>query len=204
MGWCFTEVNFDRFSPTGFKPKDVVEDLATWENPDRKQKVLLSAQKFNVIYSALEVFNKLTNETTVEAMVTLIRMHPNAKHENFGWKCIGERAGPVEDKCPKDILELLTPTQNVEAIKWRERCWENIKKREAIKLATGDIIEFKSPVKFTNGLVESRFIIKDAKRMLLSTESNPYGAIKISSLRDRLLRGDASIIKTAPSPRKPR
>lgn len=41
-------------------------------------------------------------------------------------KPITEEMGPNEDECPAHILDLLTPTDREYAIKWRERCRENL------------------------------------------------------------------------------
>src|SRR5579859_2439270 len=42
-----------------------------------------------------------------------------------GGKEIPEEAGPVASTCPANVLMLLSPTDNTEALKWRERCWRN-------------------------------------------------------------------------------
>jgi hypothetical protein len=39
------------------------------------------------------------------------------------FKHIPEYAVPVACVCPIEILRLLTPTENVDANVWRERCW---------------------------------------------------------------------------------
>lgn len=41
---------------------------------------------------------------------------------NFSYKDMDETMGPCECSCPKKILNLLSPTDNEWANKWRERC----------------------------------------------------------------------------------
>ncbi len=41
---------------------------------------------------------------------------------NFGYKSMDETCMPYYFKCPKSILDKLTPTTNEYAIQWREEC----------------------------------------------------------------------------------
>lgn len=43
---------------------------------------------------------------------------------NFMYNAMDETVGPCECKCPKSILDLLTPTDNECAKEWRRRCYE--------------------------------------------------------------------------------
>ena len=43
---------------------------------------------------------------------------------NFMYNAMDETMGPCECKCPKSILDLLTPTENECAKDWRRRCYE--------------------------------------------------------------------------------
>jgi hypothetical protein len=49
---------------------------------------------------------------------------------NFSYKDMDETVGPYYYDCPKSILDILSPTDNEHAIKWREKCYEQIKKNK--------------------------------------------------------------------------
>jgi hypothetical protein len=47
------------------------------------------------------------------------------RKEGIEGKIMGENMGPYYYECPKEILELLTPTTHPWALKWRAKNWEN-------------------------------------------------------------------------------
>lgn len=65
---------------------------------------------------------------------------------NFSCKLMDETEGPYESRCPKSILDLLPPTDNEYANKWRQRCRDNIGKPTNVQrlnaLPVGTEIEF--------------------------------------------------------------
>jgi len=65
---------------------------------------------------------------------------------NFSYKMISETEGPYESRCPKSILDLLPPTDNEYANKWRQRCRDNLSKPTTVQrlnaLPIGTKIEF--------------------------------------------------------------
>ena len=65
---------------------------------------------------------------------------------NFSYKIISEDMGPCEDKCPESILKRLSPTDSPWANEWRERCWENVKKKKSPdalhNLPIGTVIQY--------------------------------------------------------------
>lgn len=65
----------------------------------------------------------------VFAAITLTRID-NKDYYNFAYKDMDETMGPYEDKCPKAILDLLTPTEYEYAKEWRKRCYENLEKKK--------------------------------------------------------------------------
>lgn len=85
------------------------------------------------------------NEQRVFAAVFLTSTNKR-DYYNFGYKDMDESEGPYESNCPASILNLLSPTTYEYAIKWRERCWENIRrKKEGINLNTlpiGSVISY--------------------------------------------------------------
>ena len=65
---------------------------------------------------------------------------------NFGYKDMDETCGPWQDRCPKSILDLLSPTDNEFALDWRKRCRERLTSPSTTKrlhdLPIGTQIEF--------------------------------------------------------------
>lgn len=63
----------------------------------------------------------------------------NKSYYNFSYKDMTDDMGPCEDKCPKKILKLLSPTDNEYAIEWRNRC-QNHNTHKLTKIKIGQKI----------------------------------------------------------------
>lgn len=87
--------------------------------------VLKSAMVGSVYYAAVMTIS--TGE--VWAAVFLTSVDGN----EFFYKDMDESVGPYDCKCPKSILNLLTPTDNEHANTWRESCLEYHKKANSQK-----------------------------------------------------------------------
>jgi hypothetical protein len=111
-------------------PQAECDRIYTWSNVDGSGRVLESAVVGNTWYGAVEVeqpsgdYNLQTHQVEnrrVIAGVCLIQRHP------FGYKDMTETVGPREDRCPRSILEKLTPLRtdgrDGYAAQWRERAW---------------------------------------------------------------------------------
>lgn len=61
---------------------------------------------------------------TVEAVVLMLQHDPEAGPDSYRLKDMVEEEGPVLDFCPERILDQLSPTDDVLASHWRERCRE--------------------------------------------------------------------------------
>lgn len=61
----------------------------------------------------------------------------------------------MEDACPADVLDLLTPTDNTFALEWRARCRARLAARRTIRAKTaprpGQLVVFAAPIHFRNG-----------------------------------------------------
>lgn len=82
---------------------------------------------------------------------------------NFGYKPISEFCGPNTDNCPKRIIDLLTPIEEIAKIcpefgedslkwakNWRERCIANKKQsQERNKALKNSFLKTKEPIEFT-------------------------------------------------------
>ena len=79
--------------------------------------VLKSAMVGTTYYAAC----KDSRDGTVFGLVCLSRLEDG----ELMLKDMTENVGPCESNCPKSILDLLTPTDNEYALKWRERCRVN-------------------------------------------------------------------------------
>jgi hypothetical protein len=61
---------------------------------------------------------------TVEAVVLMLQHDPEAGPDCYRLKGMAEEEGPVLDLCPERILDQLSPTDDILALHWRERCRE--------------------------------------------------------------------------------
>ena len=59
---------------------------------------------------------------SVYCLVALLRYHKG--WWNFSYKYMSEFDMPYYFKCPKSILDKLTPTEDTNAIEWRKKCRE--------------------------------------------------------------------------------
>lgn len=88
----------------------------------------------------------------VQGLVVLQRR--TRGHDNYARKAITETMGPVHDRCPDRILDLLSPTDNEWANEWRARCRaRNAAKRNQPRVHRGDTVRFARPITFANGAV---------------------------------------------------
>lgn len=150
MGWSFTH------KQKGEKLFDFFSREFNHENG----KVLDCATKNMVAYIAYEFIPKRNEETMKKEVGALVCLLKYVKDEyNFGYKDMDETMGPYYHDCPKRILDLLTPTDNVTALKWREECSKtnNIKK--------GDKIRLSIPLKFNDGSTLSEFLVESLRPM---------------------------------------
>jgi hypothetical protein len=76
-------------------------------------------------------------------------------------KPISEDMGPVEDRCPERILDLLTEPSNDHAREWRERCRARLAKPLPRK---GQTVAFAKALTFTNGEAHSAFTYQGGSR----------------------------------------
>ena len=88
-------------------------------------------------------------EEEQEVFAAVFLTSTNAKdYFDFSYKNMDETYGPCERKCPKGILDLLTPTENKYANAWRKACRENLIKKNnpnaLSKLPVGSEIKYKT------------------------------------------------------------
>lgn len=151
MGWTFT-------SKGSQTTKEFFEKEFNYDKGDgRSGKIIRFSCTWTIAYMAYEVKVPATEsgpaKTDVIAIVCLLRHVPNdPAGYTFGYKDMTENMGPCERRCPKTILELLTPTTEEYAIGWRKDCWERInKKATAPKVKAGDWVKFAQTIRFRGG-----------------------------------------------------
>lgn len=122
MGWTGIPKHFDSASEKKHYLDGLFEDGI---------KVILSRMVSNEYYAAIQ----LTDGT-----VTAYVVKTASRSAEFLYKGVSEDCGPVWTKCPQMILEILSPTENQWALKWRKECADyneaqRIKRRKYEKIA---------------------------------------------------------------------
>lgn len=158
MGWTCLHY------PKGTKFIDFCREEFNSENDRVKFEVLDAALVGRTQgFVALKRTLKETNESIVFALVLAITWHN--EYENMCFKEMDEEMGPYYYKCPKRILKLLSPTDNKEALKWRQKVLEyHDKKTELKKIKVGDIIEFEDFIEFNDGYRTKHFCVREKTR----------------------------------------
>lgn len=187
MGWLF----MPRRSLGGHaSAKAYLDHQFTYERvqddgPCRGLRVLASACPGNRVYYAAAQILEDGKPGEVVAVVCLVRWNPRAKDGYvFGYKDMDETMGPCEADCPQRILDMLTPTDNVHALEWRERCRANLARR-ARGLGDGDRIRLPEPVTFSDGRSLQEFIVSRRGRLLLLRDPLTGGLYRIPHLMAR-------------------
>ncbi len=190
MGWTYTyrSCSTKEFFERAFNHDD---------GKGRSGKVLRFSATWNVAYMAYEVKYPAIPEGTkdsegklvparpanreVIALVCLIHHCPKAEW-NFGYKDMEECMGPCERRCPKTILNLLTPTTEKTSLEWRKDCWDRIHKKEnQPKVSPGDWVKFSKEMEFTNGAKADTFQFRNG-----SGFCTQYGErVRISHWREK-------------------
>ena len=180
MGWLYMQ-RMDGAS----SPKEYLDRQFTFTREHGYTvRVLKSAVvKMRTYYAAVEkVFADGSSPRECLAVVCLINYNPRASDGMiFGYKDMDETMGPCEVECPPAILDLLTPTDSEYANEWRKACRARAEKPTP---KHGDVIQFASPIRFTNGKELARFEVRKARRktMYLGDDGGYYS---ISRLKDR-------------------
>jgi hypothetical protein len=112
-------------------------------------------------YGACHQVDHAKGTDKVLAIICLVHYNPRASDGMiFGFKDMSESAGPYEDSCPAAILDLLSPTDDPDALDWRQRCRARLAKRARPMPVAGDTILFATPQHFADGHSGTRFIVE--------------------------------------------
>lgn len=181
MGWTYMK------KPLGKSAKDVVQALFAWEDSKWKVEPMSAAiVKLRTAYLAVRRANKETGVSYVFAAVVLLDLRVSERHD-LGFKDMDESVGPCEAECPEKILRLLTPLDdpsypeaNDWAREWRERCWDNIRRRKTMSgWKSGTRIRFPGGLAFKNGTRHEEFVIEDPKKRILRVPGDAFSRYKI-------------------------
>ncbi len=177
MGWTFT-------SKGSLSVREFFEQEFNYDKPaeGKSGKVIACSATWTTAYMAYEIKSPEKGREVI-ALVCLLRHVPRASDGyTFGYKDMSEDMGPCEARCPKTILDLLTPTTSEYALNWRKRCQERINKRKtAPKVHKGDLIKFAHPITFRNG--ETRDALQWQKGSTFY--GSGYSVYHISNWRER-------------------
>lgn len=128
-----------------------------------KYEVLKSCVVGSTYYAAIKRTKFATTtepeDSRIFAAIVLTSVD-NKDYFNFSYKDMDETMGPYQYACPKSILDLLPPTDNEYAQKWRERCYEVLKEKKNPN-ALGNL-PIGSKIKYVNHNGEEIVLIKHA------------------------------------------
>lgn len=187
MGWTFSGRH-------GKSVTDMVKVSYEWENDTSKTEVLAHSinVRVGVAYLAVKSTIKASGISYVWAGVALIKLVPRDYYD-FGIKEMDETVGPCERDCPKRILDLLTPLDEMAtlqgeafradswAAQWRADCHANLAKK-AVRgvLKHGDVITLKTPVRFTDGRERGTFKVSRNGRKVRFISLTDGAMVRIS------------------------
>lgn len=145
MGW--TSYHAEHYNSKGeVDRKAECDKLWTQREHDGypELEVLRSTVVGAVYYGAVA---KRRGGVTEKVFAVIVLTNINSRdYFNFSYKDFGESAGCGYNKCPASILDLLTPTDDEEAMNWRQECRDYLKKRSEgktlDKLPVGTTIRF--------------------------------------------------------------
>lgn len=120
---------------------------------DFASRVIDTVRYGTVIYAAV----RSQDQQQVFALVLLAERQDGVLYT----KPISEDMGPVEDRCPARMLDLLTQPSNDYAREWRTRCRARIAKPVPRR---GERILFTRELSLTNGEVHASFVYEGGSR----------------------------------------
>jgi hypothetical protein len=118
MGWLWFA------KPDNVKAR--LDQACTWDRPESKGRVLKSALvSMSEYYAAVEL-TRPDGERYVFAAVFMVKFAKSDGVMEMGYKDMDESCGPCNNRCPEQILDLLTDGEHVNeyARRWREKCRE--------------------------------------------------------------------------------
>lgn len=169
MGWTYTQKHW------GESVKDFFKREFDYQREDGTYGKIIDCAVVNLQAAYIAYETNCAGKKEIVAIVCLLRYVPSDPLYNFGYKDMTETMGPYQYDCPERILRLLTPTEDEYALKWREKCWENIRKRKSRpRLTEGALIEFAEPISFADGREEKVFQVVNPRRRIFKAGYQLY------------------------------
>ena len=182
--------------PRGQSIADTLRSELEWSSEYGSSEVLAVSAKLTTAYLAIRRTIP-DGSSYVYGMVCHIH-HRMSDYYNFGYKPVSEDMGPYQTECPKKILELLSPLEDIFqpdengdrgmsyqwAKTWREACQARLEKPKPKK---GDMIKFAHPIRFTDGSEYDKFIFLGRNRVSVNGWS--YRISNLSSRDFEVVRG---------------
>ena len=195
MGWMF-------LNPAPLTPKAYLDTQLTYapdpeKGRDRGLSVLGSAMVSHVYYAACQA-HAAAGPGEIFAVICLTKWNPRARDGlTMGYKDMTETMGPYNYDCPARILDLLSPTDNENALAWREKCRAQLALASRRKPAIGDIVILPEPIVFSDGVSESSFTAAEHRARLAFRRTADNRLVRI----DNLMKRQWKLIPAAPGSR---
>lgn len=115
-------------------------------------------------------------------VIALVALYRRGRGDwNFSYKAMTEDMGPFVEGCPDRILNLLSPTDNENALEWRARCRaRNTQLAARPVVRPGTTVRFVEPLNFTDGSELDTFTFERG-----SVFRSGYRRFRIPRWRDR-------------------
>ena len=166
MDWTVTH------KPHGVATLDFLRTRIDCDNAAGTWKLLAGAAQRGVTYVAIDFLDKRSGRRRVFGAAFQVRHYSRARDGyNFAYENISEDLGPVDRHCPDAILNLLSPTDDIVALRWRVDCRVNNDRRrtrrEVLKqLPAGATLKFKEPLCFNRyGTTHCLRLVNPGKRL---------------------------------------
>lgn len=98
---------------------------------------------------------------------------------------LDENMGPYYYGCPASILDLLSPTANENALKWRAECRSQATLAARRKPSPGDTIILETPLRFTDGVEAKTFVATEHNSRLAFLRKTDNQLVMISKFMER-------------------
>jgi hypothetical protein len=163
MGWLYRHDPID-------DPVAYLTDQFNYENEHRRSEVLAAARVGSTVYMAIRSTEKATGASFVFAAVILIS---NTRKNGFGYKDMTESMGPCECACPKRIMRLLSPVEDIPnpsyTAEWRARVAAHHAATRALRakrgrLQPGCIVTLDRAVSFPGSTTATAFHLRFVQR----------------------------------------
>jgi hypothetical protein len=198
MGWTVTH------KPKGVTTLDFLRSRIDCGNEAGTWKVIAGVARRGVTYLAIDYLDKRSGRRRVFGAAFPVRHYPRARDGyNFGYQDVTEDMGPADRHCPDKILDLLSPTDDIDALRWRVDCRANNARRRARRnvlkqIPSGATLKFKEPMSFKRyGTTECLRLVDMGKRLFALPQVGRLVRLRPNTLLD----GEFEVVEPSSSGR---